>query len=584
MKGLSGYLRLNKVRNISVGKILEKQAGKRPDKNLILFEGREITYREFNEAANRYSHLFLERGFNKGDTVALFMDNRPEYLVIHSGLAKIGVVPALVNNNIRGEVLARALNIAEAGAVIIGHEYIDQFKDIAADVKLESPGTVFVEKEGKELKTPEGMEDLTPLLASQSPVNPGMKEQVTSKDVLEYIYTSGTTGMPKATVLKHQRWLQLGYATGGYCFKAISDDVQYCCLPLYHNSGINLAWPTTLMFGGTFALGRKFSASRFWDDIRKYKASIFVYIGELCRYLNNQPKREDDKNNTLRVILGNGMRGDYWEEFQERFGIEKIIEGYGATEGVGGILNRKGIPGMLGPLTSAGMRFGEVARYDRDTEELLRGKDGYVKKCTIGETGMFLAAINKRAQFSGYKGDKKATSNKIIENVFKQGDAYFISGDLFKLHEKDYVSFVDRLGDTFKWKGEVVATNEVADIINRFGQIEDSNVYGVQVENTEGRAGMAALTLLPGESLDWKAFSGYIVEKIVVYARPYFIRIRDRVDATSSFKQLKRKLQDEGFDPAVVKDPLYFLDPGKWEYVELTGDLYNDIQGGAIRF
>jgi len=384
--------------------------------------------------------------------------------------------------------------------------------------------------------------------------------------------------------LKHQKWLQLGYGPGGIALRAIPEDIQYLCLPLYHNSGINIAWAVTVVSGGTIALRRKFSAGAFWDDIRKYKATLFIYIGELCRYLNNQPAKENDSDNTLKCILGNGMRGDYWEEFQARFGIKKIIEVYGATEGVGAIANFKGVPGMIGKLSAAGVRMGEVVKYDIEKEEIVRDEEGFAVKCKMGETGLFLAAISNINPFSGYKNNKNATKSKIVEDVFKKGDRYFISGDLFKMHKNGYVSFVDRLGDTFKWKGEVVATNEVSDILSRFGAFEDCNVYGVTVKKTEGRAGMAALTMLPGEKLDLNSFASYVTENLAVYARPYFIRISKEKDATSSFKQIKSNLQKDGFDPDIVKDPLYFLDPEKCKYVKITKSIYNEIEKGVYRF
>ena len=578
------YLGTKKEKIQSVGSEVEKQAKKRPDKALILFEDRTVTYKEFNEMANRYADLFSSMGMNRGDAVALFMENRPEFLMVHAGLSKVGIVPALLNYNIRGNVLAHAINIAEPAAVIVGHELADEFLKVRTKVKLKKPARVFIEKEGKVLKTPKGMEDLNPLLAACSIQNPVVNPPISSRDVLEYIYTSGTTGLPKATVLRHQRWLQLGYGSGGLFFSALPGDIQYFCLPLYHNSGINIAWASTVMYGGTFAMRRKFSASAFWDDIRKYNANIFVYIGELCRYLNNQPRKENDADNPLRVMVGNGMRADYWTEFQERFGIERIVEVYGATEGVGALANRKGVPGMIGSLSILGIRMGEVARYNPETGEFIRNGKGFVEKCKPGEKGIFLAAINDKNPFSGYKNNQKSTSEKIIENVFRKGDKYFISGDLFELHEKEYVSFVDRLGDTFKWKGEVVSTNEVADVINRFGHIEDSNVYGVEVKKTEGRCGMVALTLLAKETIDWKAFANYIVENLPVYARPYFVRIRKEIDATSSFKQLKTDLQKDGFDPSKIKDKMYFLNPDTCKYIPLTKKVYDDVQSGKYRF
>ncbi len=582
--GLINFLSLKKKKDMSLGSVLEAQVDKYLDKPLIHFEDRTISYSEFNTMANRYSHLFLKRGFIKGDTVALLMDNRPEFLIIHAGLAKIGVVPALINNNIKGQSLIHAINIAEARALIIGQEYLEDVKKIKKDLKFKKPGTIFVECENRTVKLPAGFEDLKPVLASEPVSNPVIQPPVNSKDTLEYIYTSGTTGLPKATELKQQKWLQLGFAAGGYALRVIPEDVQYMCLPLYHNSGINIAWSMTIVNGCTMAMRRKFSASAFWDDVRKYNATVFIYIGELCRYLNNQPPKDNDSDNPLKYIMGNGMRGDYWVEFQKRFSIEKIIEIYGATEGVGGLSNLKGVPGMIGQLRTAGIRMGEVVKYDIEKEEIARDSSGFAIKCKPGETGIFLAGINDTNPFSGYKNNKDATNTKIMVDVFKKGDRYFNSGDLFKLHKNDYVSFVDRLGDTFKWKGEVVATNEVSDILSRFGAFEDCNVYGVSVKNTEGRAGMAALTLLPGKTLDIKGFSKYVADNLPVYARPYFVRLRKEKDATTSFKQVKSHLQKDGFDPGIIKDPLYFFDPTKEKYMKLTSKVYSDIQKGVYRF
>ncbi|MCB9482338.1 MAG: long-chain-acyl-CoA synthetase, partial [Desulfobacteraceae bacterium] len=503
LRGMIKGLTLKKGENISLGSILEKQAKKYKEKPLILFEDRSISYKEFNEQANKYASYFLSLGFKKGDTIALLMDNRPEFLIIHAGLSKIGVVPALLNTNVKGKILSHAVNIVKARAVIAGHEFIETYIEAENDIKLEEPGLVFSESTGFKGELTDNIKNINSLIESYSCENPETVKNLNTGDLLEYIYTSGTTGLPKATSLIHHKWIQLGYGAGGFCLNAIPEDVQYCCLPLYHNSGINIAWSTSLIHGGTFAFRRKFSATAFWDDIRKYNASLFVYIGELCRYLNNQPLKDNDYENPLLHILGNGMRKDYWLDFKNRFNISKIIEVYGATEGVGGLANVKGEPGMIGKLNIGWKKVGEVVKYNIENEEILRDGKGHAIKCKPGETGMFLAKIGKSSPFSGYKGNKKATNEKILENVFSKNDRYFISGDLFKLHKKNYVSFVDRLGDTFKWKGEVVATNEVSDILNGFENIEDCNVYGVEVKGFEGRCGMAALKMRDNKKPDF---------------------------------------------------------------------------------
>ncbi len=585
VKGTIAPVFLNDKAPKSPGSILENQALKRPDQPLFLFEERVVTYKEANKTANQYANLFSSLGYKKGDTIALIMENRPEYLMIHTGLSKVGIIPALINTNNRGRVLAHSIKTADARAIICGHELIAHCMDISDEISDLLKKSIYIEKEGKFLESPPNAHDLKPLLEKQSEKNPEPASPIKAGDTLEYIYTSGTTGMPKATILKHKKWLQLGYAVGGMCMASVPGDVQYLCLPLYHNSGINIAWPLTLMWGGTMAIRKKFSASAFWDDIRRYNASHLIYIGELCRYLNNMPEKKNDADNPLRFILGNGMRAEYWEAFRQRFAIEKIIEVYGATEGVGGLINKKGIPGMIGSLTVAGIvKMGEVAQYDKDTGKLILNEKGFAIKCTEGETGMFLPKIGRFNQFSGYRNNKKATGAKLMDNVFKKGDRYFISGDLLKVHSKGYVSFVDRLGDTFKWKGEVVATNEVADIIFRFGGIEDANVYGVEVKGAEGRTGMAALTLLPERTFDLEAFAGYINQNLAVYALPRMIRLREKADTTSTFKQLKTKLKEDGFNPDIIDDPLFFLDPDTKKYVKMSPELFEKIHSGVIRF
>lgn len=581
---LSPLLLKNTTRR-SVGAMLENQARKRPEQALLLFEGRTVTYRQANERANRYAHLFMSLGFRKGDTVALFMENRPEYLIIHAGLAKVGIVPALINTNNRGQVLVHAITVVDAKAVICGSELVDRFLGIAGELKDTSIKHRFIEKETRDIETPGIMTDLHAVLDKQPVTEPVVADPIVLGDTLEYIYTSGTTGHPKATILTHKKWFQLGYALGGMSMEAIDEDIQYMCLPLYHNSGINIAWPITLMWGGTMALRRKFSASKFWDDVRAYKANRFVYIGELCRYLNNAPVKDDDGNNPLEVILGNGMRAEYWQQFQKRFAIKRIVEVYGATEGVGGLINKKGVPGMIGCLTLFGIvKMGEVARYDPDTDTLIRDAKGFAIPCKPGQNGMFLSRIGLINQFSGYKNNPKATKAKLLTDVFKKGDAYFVSGDLFKLHDKGYVSFVDRLGDTFKWKGEVVSTNEVADVLFQFKGIDDANVYGVEVQGAEGRTGMAALTLTPGTDLDLDGLARYVSDHLAAYAVPRMVRILEQSHVTATFKQVKIQLKKEGFDPSVIKDPLYFLHPDNQRYVELTPELFASIQSGRIRF
>ncbi len=569
--------------NMSLGSEIERQAATRPNHPMLIFEERTISYGEFNRQANQYAHYFAAQGFKKGEVVALLMENRPEFLMAATGLSKLGIIVSLINNGVRKEVLAHALSICDARALILGHELLSAYQEIANQVKLLDPATVYVETEGLELSLPGNLVHLNPLLASAGDANPTTTNLITSDDIIVYIYTSGTTGFPKATAVAQRRWLVLANLFGLYG-SMTPETVQYMVLPLYHNSGFDIGFSCLVVSGSTMLLRRKFSARAFWDEVRKYNISMFIYVGELCRYIYNQPERPDDGDNPLHMVAGNGMRGDLMVPFKKRFNVEILYEIYGATEGVGSFLNMEQIPGMCGSLNLAGMRQGEVVRYDFIEDHIETDANGWAVKCQPGETGLLLCEINELNQFAGYVNNPTATQEKIRHNVFQEGDKYFDSGDLVMMHENDYISFVDRLGDTYRWKSENVSTNQVSDVVDKFGQMEDANVYGVQVPGMEGRCGMVAIKLLEGQTIDWDKFTAYINEKLPPFARPYFVRLRDEIDATNSFKQLKQQLQKEGFNPDAVKDPLYFLDPRLDKYIPLTPEIYQDIVDHKIRF
>lgn len=569
--------------SMSLGSELERQALNQPDHPILIFEERTVTYEEFNRLANRYAHFFASQGLKKGDVVALLMENRPEFLIAAAGLSKLGIIVSLINNGVRKEVLAHALSICDARALIVGHELLDAYLEIADQVKLVQPAAVYLEDESRHITPPANIFDLNSLLAGAVDTNPTSTGEVTSDDVIVYIYTSGTTGFPKATAVTQKRWLVLANLFGLYG-SLTPDTIQYMVLPLYHNSGFDIGFSSLVVSGGSMVLRRKFSARAFWDEVRKYNISMFIYVGELCRYIYNQPSRPDDADNPLRMVAGNGMRGDLMVPFRQRFNIEILYEIYGATEGVGSFLNMEQIPGMCGNLSLAGMRQGEIVRYDLVDDHIATDENGWAIKCQPGETGLLLCEINELNHFAGYVNNPKATQEKIRRNVFREGDTYFDSGDLVMLHDNDYFSFVDRLGDTYRWKSENVSTNQVSDVVDKFGSMEDANVYGVQVPGMEGRCGMVAIKLLEGASIDWPAFSAYINEKLPPFARPYFVRLRDQIDATNSFKQMKQQLQKEGFNPTLVKDPLYFLDPRTDQYVPLTEEVYQEIVDHKIRF
>jgi acyl-CoA synthetase (AMP-forming)/AMP-acid ligase II len=354
------------------------------------------------------------------------------------------------------------------------------------------------------------------------------------------------------------------------------DDVLYNCLPLYHSNGIGVCTGAVISYGATMALARRFSASRFWDDIRRYDATGFIYIGELCRYLYNQPGRANDRQHRVRAICGNGLRADIWPGFKQRFGIERVAEFYGSTEGNIGTLNLDDAVGSVGRLLFGGA----LVRWDEARSDFVRGPDGFLVKCKTNEPGILLGRITERTRLDGYQ-DREATQKKVVRDAFKKGDAWFNTGDLLRMDEKRRLFFVDRMGDTFRWKGENVSTFEVQEQISSWPPATEANAYGVQIPGSEGKAGMVAL-VLDGE-FDGRSFRDHVDSTLPPYARPLFVRVRDSLEVTGTFKLKKGSLSAEGFDPNALQDPIFFRDPAQDAYVPLTAELYEQLQKGKLR-
>jgi len=574
---------LKQVQNMSLGSELEKQANRQPDHPAIIHGEQTITYKQLNLLANRYANFFSTQGFKKGDVVALMMENRPEHLITVIGLSKLGVITSLLNIGVRGEVLADSINMCDARAVIIGHELLDIFSTISERIRLRSPARLFIETEDMDHELPEGSENLNALLEYALDSNPETTGQITTEDILVYLYTAGNTGWRKATAVTQRRFLKMG---NQYVMLTHFDQntVQYMCLPLFYNSAFNVCFSSMIISGSTMVIKRDFSVHIFWDDIRKYNVNYFISVGEMARYIYSQPARPDDAENPLENMISNGMWGELIKPFQQRFGVKHIFEHYGSTEGVGTYINHKEVLNMCGNLSLAGFRQGEVVKFDHNTNEMVYDENGRAIKCAPGEEGILIGEINELNVFMGYLNEPEASAARLLNNVFQEGDQYFDSGDLVRLCENEYISFVDRLGDTYRWKGRTVSSNQVADVINKFfGAIEDCTVYGVRVPGIEGRCGMAAVKLMEDEQLDWKRLIAHINNRMPPHARPIFIRIYQELDTTTNLKQLNKHLQDEGFDPGIITDPLYFLDPQQDQYVSLTPTIYQSLLDEKIR-
>jgi fatty-acyl-CoA synthase len=549
------------------------------DHTALLFEGQRYTYRQLEALANRFAAWGMAQGLKPGDAVALLMPNRAEYVPAWIGMTKIGVAAALINNNLTGSALAHCLSISGAAHVIVDSEGLAAAASVR--VGLARPLTYWSidgaegEARALDLKAPRTAPERPPRERRL-----GLK----SRDLAIYIYTSGTTGMPKAAKISHVR-AQLYMRAFAAATAAKPEDRLYCALPLYHSTGGLCAVGATLLSGATLVLRRKFSATHFWDDVADHECTIFVYIGELCRYLINQPHHAKEHAHRLRLGFGNGLRPDVWTEFQERFGVPDILEFYGSTEGNVSMFNFDSQPGAIGRVPPYLQRNFAVrlVRFDVEAEEVVRGADGLCILCEPGEVGEAVGLIqdDARHHYSGYA-DKAASDKKILRDVLTVGDAWFRTGDLMRQDKDGYFYFVDRIGDTFRWKGENVSTTEVAQAIGRYPGVAEVNVYGVKVDAYDGRAGMAAIT--PAPNFDIAGLAGFLDHELPGYARPLFVRIQPALETTGTFKYRKIDLVRDGFDPAKAEQPLFVLHPGERRYVPISPPLYEQIQSGALKF
>ncbi len=556
--------------------IVEEHAARRPANIAILYQDRTVSYRALDEGANRYAHWAMAQGVKRGDVVALLMENRPEYLMAWLGLHKLGAVAALINTNLMGPALAHCITVAGARHVIVGAELGETYADAAP---LLDPAPIAWATGGPVL----GARDLDAQLAVASPagIDKSVRAGLTCKDKAFYIYTSGTTGLPKAANFSHLRMLFMMYGFAG-ALNANARDRVYCPLPLYHATGGICAVGIALTAGGALIIRRKFSAHEFWDDCRTYRATLFQYIGELCRYLLNAPPQARDGEHSIRAISGNGLRPEIWPSFQKRFAIPRIVEFYGATEGNVSMLNYDGTVGAVGrvPRYMRGLFPTRLVRFDIAQEMPVRGADGFCIECAPGEAGEAVGRISE-GPGRGFEGYTRSadTEKKILRDAFEKGDAWFRTGDLLRRDEHNYFYFVDRIGDTFRWKGENVATSEVTEALGVVPGIQEVNVYGVSVPGAEGRAGMASLVTVPG--FDPAKLGGKI--SLAAFARPVFIRLRPELEITGTFKLKKADLVKDGFDPGRIDDPLYWYNPATARYEPLTGQVYAGIVAGRVK-
>jgi len=554
---------------------VERYASEMPAKTALLFENERIAWGEFNATSNQVGHALRGAGLVPGNVVALIMDNRPEFLATIVGANKVGGCTALINANLTGKQLEHAISIATPSFIVVGAEHVAKLEAIADSLPVPRD-RVFVWSDRAVTAAFPGGSSFDDALARASRANPPSTKEQSIDSPFVYIYTSGTTGLPKAAKLKSSRFFKAASIFGWNVLGLTKDDVVYSSgLPLYHSSGTVLGWGGSLTVGAAFALRRKFSARGHWEDCDRWGITVFTYIGELCRYLVNSDPQQKERTHRVRAAIGAGLRPDIWAEFQSRFAIPKIYEFYGATEGNVGIVNIEGRAGMMGRMMPGQC----VLAADAASGELLLDASGQARVVSAGECGLLVGQINRVSSFDGYV-DRSKNASKVFTNPLGDGKDYFNTGDLVQLHDRGYVAFKDRLGDTFRWKAENVSTNEVQETLNRHRAVAESNVYGVEVPGADGRAGMAAV--VAEESFDLVEFASHVRTSLPLYARPIFLRIQREIVTTGTFKHVKTDLRSQGFDPTQVEDDLYFFEE-QTRYVPLTKELHERIVSGAIK-
>ncbi|PIT00754.1 long-chain acyl-CoA synthetase [Bradyrhizobium nitroreducens] len=559
--------------------VVDDWAQRQPDRVALVTDDASLAYAGLSRRINRYARWARSVGVAKGDTVALIMPNGIDYVAAWLGISRVGGVVALLNTKLVGPSLAHCIDVARPAHIIVAHELTEMLDGAAPHLKTEAKVWTHGDARGDRAI------DVALAVLDDAPLSQEERGEVTINDRALLIYTSGTTGLPKAASISHRRILNWGFWFAGLT-GATPQDRLYDCLPLFHSVGGIVAPCSMLAAGGSVVIAEKFSASHFWPDIVRHDCTLFQYIGELCRYLLKAPPSEYENRHRLRLVCGNGLRGDIWEDFQDRFAIPRILEFYAATEGNFSLFNVEGQPGAIGripPLLAH--RFpANLVRLDPDSGSPLRNDEGFCIACARGEAGEAIGRIGTAdeggGRFEGYT-DAGETEKKVLRDVFAKGDAWFRTGDLMRIDDKGFFHFVDRIGDTFRWKGENVATSEVNEMMRDFTGVVDATTYGVSIPGADGRAGMSAIVV--NEGFDMTALPAHLAQRLPAYARPVFIRISGEIDATETFKQKKGDLSREGFDPSTISDPLFMAEPKSGAYVPLDAEAYAAILDGSIR-
>jgi fatty-acyl-CoA synthase len=575
---LTASIARNRHRTLST--VIEEVAARMGNAPALLSDRESLTYTALAQRTNQYARWALEQGLAKGDVVGLLMTNRPEYFAVWLGITSVGCVVSLLNTNLVGSSLAHCIRIVAPKQIIVSAEFVETLSEALPQLGMSPAIWTHGHQDAPFPRIDRDIERY-----SGEPLGSSERRPPAIDDLALYIYTSGTTGLPKAAKVSHLRTMQWSHWFAGM-MDVQPVDRMYNCLPMYHSVGGVQAIGAMLVAGGSIVVRERFSARKFWDDVVRWDCTLFQYIGELCRYLLHADFSANETQHHIRLACGNGLAAEIWDAFKDRFRIPQILEFYAATEGNVSLFNIRGKRGAIGHIPPyLTHRFSPLLVVtDIETSEPVRNELGFCIPCAPNEIGEALGKIdddnsNSGSSFEGYT-STEASEKKILRDVVELGDQWFRTGDLVRKDEKGYYYFVDRIGDTFRRKGENVATSEVAEIIAVFPGVQHANVYGVAVPGVEGRVGMA--TLATDRELDMIGFRQHLAGRLPPYARPAFVRICKQVDLTGTFKYSKTELVREGYDPEACGDLLYFDNAD--QFITLDRELYKRIQGGEFRF
>ncbi len=556
-------VRARSRREESLLHLVYAHASRTPQRPALLCGDERCSYGELRARIDATAAVLEAEGIRSGDVVALVGENSIDYVTILLALTRLGAAAALPSSELDGPLLEHALKSARCRAVI-------------AEASLGTRVDV------AELGLRYGDEAWRRRVA-EARSGPRVPFRCESSADFAYVFSSGTTGVSKACRVSHRRARLSSTAFSRLVHGLRASDVLYCPLPLYHASPLLLGLGATLVAGATLALRPRFSASALLDDVRRFEATVMLYVGELGRAWLAQPASPHDREHRLRTLVGNGMNARIWAGLRERFAIPHIREFYAASEFPGAVVNITDHVGSVGHLPFGRLRGYRLVRVDADDGRIVRDATGRAIECGEDEPGELVLRLRPSAaeptgEYLGYVGEGP-NAERIARDLFEPGDLYCRSGDLLRRDRVGHYYFVDRLGDTYRFKSQNVSTREVEDAFSDLPGVVSAISLGVRLPSLDGKLGLLALEVDSNFSIESVAQR---MQRLPRAMRPGVVRLVERIRLTPSLKYKKSDIARQGVDPICVAGPLFFRDGD--ELRPLDPEAFARISDGTHRF